>query len=91
MKNFILKNFVNESHFKLKKKISVKKFTVNIKKIFKQIKLNNNVFFSLNKNFSYSFKFNEIKKYKKFKNIVLIGMGGSILGAEAIHCWFRNK
>ena len=91
MKNFILKNFVNESHFKLKKKISVKKFTVNIKKIFKQIKLNNNVFFSLNKNISYSFKFNEIKKYKKFKNIVLIGMGGSILGAEAIHCWFRNK
>ena len=91
MKNFILKNFINESHFKLKKKISVKKFSNNIKKILKQINIESNVFFSLNKKFSYSFKLNEIKKYKKFKNIVLIGMGGSILGAEAIHCWFRNK
>ncbi len=92
MKNFILKKFVNLKQLGVKKKkISEKKFIINIKKILKQINLEDNLFFSMNKNFSYSFKFNDIKKYKKFKNIVLIGMGGSILGAEAIHCWFRNR
>ena len=45
----------------------------------------------LNKNFKFNFKLNELKKFKKFKTIAIIGMGGSILGAEAIECFFKKK
>ena len=30
----------------------------------------------------YNFNLNQVKKYKKFKTIIIIGMGGSILGAK---------
>ena len=33
----------------------------------------------------------QFKKFKKFKNIVLIGMGGSILGTEAIFNFLKQK
>ena len=45
----------------------------------------------LNKNFKLNFTINDLKKFKKFQTIVLIGMGGSILGAEAIYNYFQNK
>ena len=31
------------------------------------------------------------RKYKKFKRIVVIGFGGSILGTEAIHNFLQKK
>ena len=40
---------------------------------------------TLTKKYNYSFKKNIIKKYKNYNNINLIGMGGSILGTEAIY------
>ena len=92
MKNLIFKNFINQKYLYLKNNRNFKKKSkINIEKIQKKISLKNNIFFTFNKNFSYSFKFSELKKYKKFKNIVIIGMGGSILGAEAIHCWFQKR
>ena len=40
----------------------------------------------------FNFKINEIKKFRKFKTIAIIGMGGSILGAEAIYNFkYKNK
>ena len=33
----------------------------------------------------------DIKKFKKYKKIVLIGMGGSILGSKAIYSFFKKK
>jgi len=39
----------------------------------------------LNKNYKFNFTTNDIKKFKKFKTIAIIGMGGSILGAESIY------
>ena len=45
----------------------------------------------LNKNYKFSFKIKELKKFKKFKTIALIGMGGSILGAEAIYNFLGEK
>ena len=45
----------------------------------------------LNKNYQFNFKFSQLQKFKKFRKIKIIGMGGSILGAEAIHDIFKGK
>ena len=44
----------------------------------------------LNKDFAFKFKTKEIKKYNKFKKLAIIGMGGSILGSEAIYCFLKK-
>ena len=45
----------------------------------------------LNKNFKFNFKLSDLKKFKKFQKIALIGMGGSILGTEAIYNFLQKK
>ena len=45
----------------------------------------------LDENFNFNFNFKDLNKFKKFKTIALIGMGGSILGAEAIYNFFQTK
>ena len=45
----------------------------------------------LSSNFNFNFKIKNLKKFKKFKKIALIGMGGSILGAEAIYNFLQTK
>ena len=46
---------------------------------------------SLTNDYKYSYKKKDIKKYKKFSSFNLIGMGGSILGAEAIYDFLNHK
>ena len=41
--------------------------------------------------FKFNFKIQDLKNFKKFKKIVVIGMGGSILGTEAIYQFLENK
>ena len=74
---------------------SQKKFSRKFDKIFleiqkdvKDIKKTLNV---LDKRFKFSFKVNDLKKFQNFKKVAIIGMGGSILGAEAIHHCFQSK
>ena len=74
-------------------KNSIKKNLIN-KKI-KTIKIENFIIKypllqSFTKNYKSSYTQKDIKKLKKFKNFNLIGMGGSILGTEAIY-QFLNK
>ena len=45
----------------------------------------------LNSKFKFNFKINELKKFRKFKTIAIIGMGGSILGTEAIYNFLNKK
>ena len=45
----------------------------------------------LNKDFKFNFNFNNLKKFKKFETIALIGMGGSILGSEAVKNFLEEK
>ena len=45
----------------------------------------------LDKKFKMNFKIKELSQFKKFKNIAIIGMGGSILGTEAIYNLFQFK
>ena len=78
--NIILNNF------KIKKKTYIKKklqSIINDKK--------NNIFLSLGKKYKYSFTIQQIKKYKKFLNFRVIGMGGSILGTRAIYEFLNHK
>ncbi len=52
---------------------------------------NNNLFKSFLLDSNYHFKFQEIKDFKKFKMVIVIGMGGSILGAKAIYSFLKHK
>ena len=78
------------------KNFSVKKKNFKVKKILNELldkysKKNNQLFLSLSKKYKYKFKFQNIKKYRKFKHYRIFGMGGSILGAEAIYSFLNRK
>jgi len=72
--------------FKLKKKSSEIR-----KKLEKFIIENNSIAQSLKKDYKDFFKNKELKKYKSFKNIRVIGMGGSSLGTQAIYDFLKYK
>ena len=46
---------------------------------------------SYEKNYEYDFSKETVKRFSKCKNIILIGMGGSILGAKSIYSFLRHK
>ena len=82
-KNIEFKNFL------LKKKSKyIKKF---FQELINQYKNNNQLLKSLSTSYNYSFKKNKINKFKKGRFFRIIGMGGSILGSEAIYKFLRNK
>ena len=87
LRNHIQKKYLNSKSFK--------KLSFNFKKVISEIHrdINNNqqTLNILNKNFKFNFSVNNLKKFNKFKTITVIGMGGSILGAEAIYGAFKNK
>ena len=83
-----------------------KDFAFKSKKFYKNLKKTKRVFNSFQldlKNFEipllqsyekeYLFDFSPttIKKFSKYKNIIMIGMGGSILGAKSIYSFFKTK
>ena len=79
-KNILFKNF------KLDKK------TINTKKIFSELlKEDNKILQSLSNNYSDSYTKKSLSKYKNFKNIRIIGMGGSSLGTRAIYSFLKHK
>ena len=82
-KNLIFKNFKQKKNLKQNKRIS------NILK--QELITSNSLLNSFSDSYEYSFKKNKINKYKKFKYINLIGMGGSILGTEAIYDFLNFK
>ena len=52
---------------------------------------NNEILKSLTKAYKYKYNKNLIKKFKKEKTLKIIGIGGSILGAQAIHDFLKHK
>ena len=82
-KNITFKNFYFKRNIKDIKKIN--------KILKKELILSSSLLNSFTNNYKYSFKKKIIKKYKNYKNINLIGMGGSILGTEAIHDFLKFK
>ena len=81
----ITDNF-NFKNFRIKK---------NYKKIKKDFELlieeNNTIIKSLSTFYKSPYTDKKIKKFKKYSNIKIIGMGGSILGAEAIYEFLKDK
>ena len=61
------------------------------KDLFKLIQNKNEILNSFSTKYTYSFSKKIIDKYKNFSNFRLIGMGGSILGAEAIYSFLKDK
>ena len=92
-KNPYLKSNIRLKNFK--KNRSINQLSKKFEKIFldlkKEINQDNKTLNILDNKFKFNFKIKDLNKFKKFKNIVLIGMGGSILGAEAIHSFFKEK
>jgi len=51
----------------------------------------NQILDSLNKSYKNSYYKKDILNYKNFTSIVIVGMGGSILGAKTIYSFLKNK
>ena len=80
--NVDYKNFL---HIKKNKNLEIKllkKLNSNIHKKIVQ---------SFSEKYEYAFKSVNLRKYKHFKNINIIGMGGSSLGIKAIYNFFGTK
>ena len=76
----IFKNFLNIKNNKI------------IKKDLQNLLKDQPAFFeTLKPTYKYSYSKKKISKYKKFPNIRIIGMGGSILGSEAIYNFLKPK
>ena len=81
----------------LTKNINFKNFVIKIKKfqISKKLRLllnqNNPILTTLSPEYKYSYNNRIISKFKKSSSFTLIGMGGSILGAQAIYDFLKYK
>ena len=76
-----------------------KKFNHNLKETKKKFQIlqteikNKKIPFlnSFEKNYKFDFSQRTINRFNKFKNIIVIGIGGSILGTESIYSFFKKK
>ena len=91
-KNFFLEDNIKKKHFKssVSKQLS-KKFNKIFLDINSDIKNKNKTLNVLDKKFQFNFKIKDLNKFKKFKTIAIVGMGGSILGVEAIYKFLEKK
>ena len=83
-KNIKFKNFIKIKDSKKNK--NIRNFIKN-KYLPKEFPLLN----SLTKKFQYSYKKKNIKLLQNYSEVNIIGMGGSILGTEAIYDFLRHK
>ena len=86
--SFFKINFTNTNNYKnnLKKtKIFFNTFLVDLK--------NNKIplLESYEKSYKFDFSSKTIKKFSKYQNIIIIGMGGSILGTKSIYSFLKKK
>ena len=90
--NLTIKNYLQKNHLnsRVNKKLSSSYKNV-ISQIIDKTVIPNQFFYLFNEKFRLNFKVNDLKKFKKYKTVVLVGMGGSILGSEAIYRLFRTK
>ena len=85
--NFATYNCLNNQ---LNKKLFAK-YNKVLENILKAINNPKSIYNILNEKYNFNFKLKDLKKFNNFRNIVIIGMGGSILGSEAIYYFLRNK
>ena len=84
-------------HFSLKKnknkfqKKSVDNFNKLITNINKDISNSSKTLNILSTKFKFNFNLKDLRRFKKFNTVAIIGMGGSILGAAAIYDFLKFK
>ncbi len=84
IKFFFSKKFQNKKNTERKNKKIIQIF----KKLLSE---KSEIIKSLNKNYSYNYTRKQLRKYKSFNNYRVIGMGGSILGTQAIYDFLKYK
>ena len=90
--NIIIKNLIQKKYINKSQSIT---FNKKFDNVFENILFNLSNFKKtinvLSNNFKLNFKDKDLKRFKKFDEIVIIGMGGSALGSEAIYNFFEGK
>ena len=90
--NLYLKNSISQKELNASSLInSSKKFEKIFLEIKSDVSKENKTLNVLSRKFSFNFKIKDLKKFNKYKKIAIIGMGGSILGTEAIYNFFNDK
>ena len=82
-KNNLIKKIKLQNILKTKKKFLELKKDYNKKRI--------PLLASFEKNYKFGYSKKLVKVLKKRKNIILVGMGGSILGAKALYSFLKRK
>ena len=90
----------------LKKDNFFKNYTINLNEYNKNFKKTKNIFNSFlkdlknnqipmlksyEKKYKFNFSTQTVKKFSKYENIIVIGIGGSILGTKSIYSFFKKK
>ena len=90
--NLKTENYIQSKHLDktLLSKFS-KNFNIIEERINKDIKNPKHTLNVLSKNYKFNFSTKDLNKFKKFKKIAIIGMGGSILGANSIYKLLQSK
>ena len=91
-KNINLKNSIRPRYFK-KNLLSKDKIRLNkiINNIFTSLDYKKDALHLFSKKFNFNFNYSKLVKFDKYKTIILIGMGGSSLGAQAMHSFCNDK
>ena len=90
--NIIIKNQISQKNCRqnfLRKLFN--NFEKEFKKLNPELNKNSEYLNLFNKNYRFNLRLINLNKFKKFKTIVIIGMGGSILGTQAIHYFLSQK
>ena len=91
IKNILIKNNIQQKY--INKKFSnklVKNYKKSIVEIINEVN-SKKTLSVLKKNYKFNFNYKELNRFRKFKKIVVIGMGGSILGLKAINNFLEEK
>ena len=84
-------NIPNKFLEKRKTRNNISIINNSLKKILKEIDKKKDIFHSLSKSFKLNLNTEELKKFRKFNQMVVVGMGGSILGTKAIYSFLHHK
>lgn len=91
-KNLFIQNKIQPKNFKNKSfKILSKKFDNVFLQVKSDIKNNRKTINVLDNKLKFNFNIKDLKKFKNFRTVTIIGMGGSILGSEAIYNFLNSK
>ena len=91
-KKIIYKNFIQKEFFNSKnnKKINKKFFDI-LNSITFNLDSSKSEINSLSNKFKFNFRIKDLNRFKKFNTVVIAGMGGSILGSEAIYFFLKKR